>query len=76
MRAFGADPPSLSPRPQELAEEPAALGWARSCAWIPGTGHCRRRDCGGDCVFHPQFQAETARVRRWRQLRRIFGRRG
>jgi hypothetical protein len=60
---------------QNLAAEPDAARWARECAWVPGTGHCRHRDCGDICVFHAQRAAESRRVQRWRRLRRIFVRR-
>ena len=29
----------------ELAAHPDALRWAHECGWLPGTGHCRNRDC-------------------------------
>jgi hypothetical protein len=62
-------------RLQDLAAEPEALRWARECAWVPGTGHCRNRDCDPACICSPQREAEAARVRRWRRLRRMFLRR-
>ena len=72
MNSFGAGSTRLPTRAQELAVDPAAAGWARACAWVPGTGHCRRRDCLSACLFRPQREAEARRVQRWRRLRRIF----
>jgi len=67
--ATPADPPS---RAAQLADEPGAARSARDCAWVSGTGHCRRRDCGEACVFRAQRVAEAGRVARWRRLRRMF----
>ena len=58
-----------------LAADPEAARWARDCAWVPGTGHCRDRACSEACIFRPQREAEALRVVRWRRLRRIFLRR-
>jgi hypothetical protein len=74
MIADGADAPNLSRRARGLIEEPSALHWAQVCGWVPGTGHCRRRDCGDDCVFRTQREAEARAVLRWRRLRRMFRR--
>jgi hypothetical protein len=74
MTADGAGAPHLSRRAQSLAKELGAAYWARVCAWVPGTGHCRRRDCGDDCVFRAQREAEARAVQRWRRLRRMFRR--
>ena len=74
MGAFEAGAASPLSRAQELADEPDAARWAGVCAWVPGTGHCRNRDCGDDCLFRPQRDADAGRVRRWRRLRRIFAR--
>jgi hypothetical protein len=63
----------LSPA-ERLAAQPAAAVWARSCAWVPGTGHCRQRDCSPACIFRPQREAEAVRVQRWRRLRRALSR--
>ncbi|HZK91596.1 MAG TPA: hypothetical protein VFC56_15735 [Stellaceae bacterium] len=60
---------------ENLAAEPDAARWAQICAWVPGTGHCRNRDCHEACIFHSQREAEARRVVRWRHLRRIFARR-
>jgi hypothetical protein len=67
-----SDPPS---RAELLAEVPGAARWARVCGWVPGTGHCRNRQCEEACVFHAQRLAEAGRVSRWRRLRRMFHRR-
>ena len=69
-----ADPAPL-PRADELAAEPGAARWARACAWVPGTGHCRNRLCSVSCTFRPQRDAEARRLTRWRRLRRMFVRR-
>jgi hypothetical protein len=62
-------------RAQDLAAKPDAARWGGECAWVPGTGHCRNRDCDTACIFRHQRDAEAARVRRWRRLRRMFLRR-
>ena len=69
MDVFRPGPPSLLSRAQELAAEPDAAYWAAVCAWVPGTGHCRNRECCENCLFQPQRLAEADRVRRWRRLR-------
>jgi hypothetical protein len=74
MAAFGTGLSDSVTRAEDLAGEPAATRWARICAWVPGTGHCRNRDCGEDCVFRSQREAEAARLLRWRRLRRMFAR--
>lgn len=77
MAAFAAGPPMRVLRVRkaaaDLAQEPEATRWARDCAWVPGTGYCRRRDCGHDCLFRAQRAAEVQRLHRWRRLRRLFG---
>ena len=64
-------PVSLAER---LAAQPEAVAWARHCAWVPGTGHCRHHDCSLDCIFRPQREVEAVRVQRWRRLRRALTR--
>jgi len=54
----------------ELAADPQAEHWARECAWVPGTGHCRKRPCSAECLFRPQRQAEMAGIIRRRRRRR------
>jgi hypothetical protein len=68
-------PPNASPAIAELAYEPTAAFWAEACGWVPGTGHCRNRDCGVACLFQPQRAAEARRITRWRRLRRMLFRR-
>jgi hypothetical protein len=67
-----AGPAELLSRTQEFAYQPDAVHWARACAWVPGTGHCRNRDCDIVCLFRAQRDADARNVRRWRRLRRIF----
>ena len=74
MAAFAAGPREPLPATMELAQESDAAYWARVCAWVPGTGHCRNRDCGDGCIFRQQREAEARNVRRWRRLRRMFTR--
>ena len=62
--------PNLSPV-AELAADPQAPRWARDCAWVPGTGHCRNHPCGTSCLFRAQRKAEAERVMRSRQRRRL-----
>lgn len=64
-----------SDRAAELAYEPDAPFWAEACGWVPGTGHCRDRECGAACLFAPQRVAEVHRVSRLRRLRRMIVRR-
>jgi hypothetical protein len=54
----------------EIIADPEAGRWARDCAWVPGTGHCRNRPCSAACLFRGQRTAELARVVRWRRERR------
>jgi len=64
---------ALAPFPSaiaELAADPQAARWARDCAWVPGTGHCRNRPCSPACLFLPQRAAEARRLLRWRRRRR------
>lgn len=61
----------LALRAEFLAFEPQARHWAEICAWVPGTGYCRNRDCSDSCVFHTQREDEARRVTRSRRLRRI-----
>jgi hypothetical protein len=65
----------LSMQAHDLAAEPEAVHWAQVCAWVPGTGHCRNRDCSNACLFHQQLEADEQRIQRWRRLRRFLGRR-
>jgi hypothetical protein len=79
MAAIAAGPPKSSspkssPTVAEFAREPDAAHWARVCAWVPGTGHCRNHDCANACIFREQREAEARAVQRWRRLRRIFTR--
>jgi hypothetical protein len=75
MAASEAGRSNFLSRVSNLAAEPDAASWAGACGWIPGTGHCRNRDCSGACLFQPQREADARRVQRWRRLRRIFTRR-
>jgi len=64
---------ALAPFPSpiaELAADPEAQRWARDCAWLPGTGHCRNRPCSLACLFRHQRLAEARRILRWRRIRR------
>jgi hypothetical protein len=64
---------ALAPLPSpiaELVDDPQAARWARDCAWVPGTGHCRNRRCGTECPFRAQRAAEARRILRWRRKRR------
>jgi hypothetical protein len=54
----------------ELVADPQARRWARDCAWVPGTGHCRNRPCASACLFRAQRTAEAELVMRWRRRRR------
>jgi hypothetical protein len=72
MAGGEAGSPSRASRVENLAAEPDVARWARDCAWVPGTGHCRNRDCSAACVFREQREAEARRVWRWRRLRRMF----
>ena len=60
------------PAARDLAAEPDAAHWASSCAWLPGTGHCRDRDCSAACILRPGREAEARRIARWRRLRRAI----
>ena len=71
MAASEADSAKHASRAKALAAHPEAAHWAKVCAWVPGTGYCRDRDCGEACLFHAQRQADAQRVRRWRRRRRI-----
>jgi hypothetical protein len=71
MAAFAARLQNLLSRAAQLAAEPDAMGWARRCAWIPGTGHCRARHCHRSCIFRAQREAEAGVLARWRRVRRI-----
>jgi hypothetical protein len=71
MAAFEAGRPNLSLLAQELASDAEAAFWAPVCAWLPGTGYCRNRDCSEACLFRAQCDADAQGVRRWRRLRRI-----
>jgi len=61
--------PAASPI-AELAADPDAPRWARDCAWVPGTGHCRNRPCLSACLFRAPREAEAARVIEARRRRR------
>src|SRR4051794_21105227 len=68
-----APEPILSPELAaliELAGHPDTLRWAHECGWVPGTGHCRNRDCSTECLFQPQREAEARRIVRTRRRRR------
>src|SRR5438046_1353932 len=54
----------------ELAADPDAPRSARDCGWVPGTGYCRCRPCGADCLFRRQCETEARRVIRLRRARR------
>jgi hypothetical protein len=75
MPLFEASRPDAPSRAELLAGHPDAARWAQLCGWVPGTGHCRNRDCGDACVFRAQRAAEASCVSRWRRLRRMFRRR-
>jgi len=63
----------LARRPFPIAEivaDPEAGRWARDCAWVPGTGHCRNHPCSTACLFRAQRAAEARRILRWRRKRR------
>jgi hypothetical protein len=63
----------LAPPPSPIAEivaDPEAGRWARDCAWVPGSGHCRNRPCSTACLFHVQRAAEARCILRWRRKRR------
>jgi hypothetical protein len=74
MAVFEATPSLASSpvasRAEELACEAGAADWARLCGWVPGTGHCRLRDCDAACIFRVQRDADARRVRRGRRRRR------
>jgi hypothetical protein len=73
---FVVDDLSFASGIAEIAADPQALHWARECAWVPGTGHCRNRPCSGECVFRSQRVSEAARVIRSRRVRRRRHQRG
>jgi hypothetical protein len=67
--------PELAPDPSlariaQLAAVPDADRWARECAWVPGTGYCRKRPCSSKCVFRDQRMCEAERVINARRKRR------
>jgi len=64
------DLPPLSPEMAQFAADPDALRWARDCAWVPGTGHCRNRPCGAECLFRGQRETEASRIEHVRRHRR------
>jgi hypothetical protein len=66
------DPGLPQPRGRvaELAAHPDGVRWARDCAWVPGTGHCRNRRCSSKCLFREERTAEVQRVARARRQRR------
>lgn len=55
----------------ELSMQPCAAFWAEACGWVPGTGHCRNRDCAEACLFEAQRAAEARHVERRRRSRRV-----
>ena len=57
-------------RAAELAASPEAEHWASACGWVPGTGHCRNRDCSPECLFHLQWEAEAGQIIQHRRRRR------
>jgi len=57
-------------RADELAADVDAAHWACFCEWLPGTGHCCRRDCPAECLFRPQREAEARQVIARRRRRR------
>jgi len=61
-----------APLAADLACEPEAAFWAEACGWVPGTGHCRNRNCDMACLFAAERAAELGRVARRRRLRRMF----
>jgi hypothetical protein len=65
----GATAPALT-RIAQLAAKPDAVRWARDCAWVPGSGHCRNRPCSTECVFREQRTAEAEWVTSARRQRR------
>jgi len=66
-----SEPSPLSAlRAAELAANPEAEYWAAACGWVPGTGHCRNRDCGSECLFQAQCETEARQVVRQRRRRR------
>jgi hypothetical protein len=73
MAASEAGRPNVASLVLDLSAEPDAAQWARVCAWVPGSGHCRNRGCSEACIFHSQREAEADRVQRWRRLRRALG---
>lgn len=70
MAVVRTDVAEFAARVRELAVAPDAAYWARICSWVPGTGHCRNRACAGECLFHPQREAEAEAIRRDRRRRR------
>lgn len=56
----------------DLALQPMAAFWAETCGWVPGTGHCRNRDCRQACLFEPQRAAEAQKIVRRRRSRRAL----
>src|SRR5881275_833470 len=68
-----SDPePGLVPPSSCLAEliaDPEAQRWARDCAWLPGTGQCRKRPCSTECLFRPLRETEARRLLRLRRQR-------
>jgi hypothetical protein len=59
-----------SSRAADLASEPDAARWARDCAWVPGSGHCRNRPCNDVCPFRAHRETEASRIEHARRLRR------
>ena len=57
MAASEAGRPNLALRARDLATDPEAPQWVAVCAWVPGTGHCRNRDCSDACLLRAQCEA-------------------
>jgi hypothetical protein len=59
-----------SSRAADLAAAPDAARWARDCAWVPGSGHCRNRPCNNVGPFREQRETEASRIEHARRQRR------
>ena len=59
-----AESPAAAAREAEvvitMVADPEALRWARDCAWVPGTGHCRNRPCNTGCLFRARRRPSRA----------------
>ena len=74
--ASDRDLPPPPARIAQLAVRPEAARWGRECAWVPGSGYCRRRPCSVACVFQGQRAAEADRLAGERRKRRASQRPG